>query len=133
MGGGKVFSAGPQGDWSRECTRNRLISAVNLQNWAVFYTRRDARKANDFITTMQRETGNMGINCKPPIRQELSNDKIETLLQELRRNINPQVLLFLRRLFIDFRIVIDMFTVRRRVLIEQFSFCLCVYLPVYYM
>jgi len=91
MGGNREFSAGNQADWSRDACRNTLLQPVNLINWGVFFTRRDAAKANDFIKHMQTETRNMGINCQPPFRKELANEKIETLVQELRSSINPEV------------------------------------------
>ena len=89
--GQKEFSSGPQADWSREATRNQLISPVNLVNWGIFFTRRDAAKANDFVKHMQTETKNMGISCQVPFRKELVNEKIETLVQELRSSINDRV------------------------------------------
>ncbi|KAK3795239.1 hypothetical protein RRG08_056298 [Elysia crispata] len=91
MMGQKEFSAGPQSDWSREATRNQLVSPVNLVNWGIFFTRRDASKANDFVKHMQTETKNMGISCQVPFRKELMNDRIETLVQELRNSINDKV------------------------------------------
>lgn len=91
MMGQKEFTGGPQADWSREATRGQLISPVNLVNWGIFFTRRDAAKANDFIKHMQSETKNMGISCQVPFRKELHNEKIETLVQELRNSINERV------------------------------------------
>ncbi len=89
--GNKDFSAGPQADWSREATRNTLISPVDLRNWGIFYTRKDSNKASDFIRHMQSETRNMGINCQAPFRKELTNERIETLVQELRKSIDENV------------------------------------------
>ena len=89
--GRKEFSAGNNADWSRDATRNELLSAVNLHNWGIFFTRRDASKANDFIRHMMSETRNMGMNCQPPFRKELGSEKIETLVHELRNSIDDQV------------------------------------------
>lgn len=89
--GKKEFTGGPQADWSREACRNELLSTVNLLNWGIFYTRRDAAKTNDFIKHLQAEAKNMGISCNVPFRRELSTEKIETLVQELRNSINESV------------------------------------------
>ena len=56
MGNNREFSAGNQADWSRDACRTPLLQPVNLINWGVFFTRRDAAKANDFIRHMQTET-----------------------------------------------------------------------------
>uniref|UniRef100_A0A2C9L950 Uncharacterized protein n=1 Tax=Biomphalaria glabrata TaxID=6526 RepID=A0A2C9L950_BIOGL len=89
--GNKEFMAGPQCDWSRDVCRNELVSAVSLMNWGVFYIRKDAPRVNDFIRCLQNEAKNMGINCLVPFRKELVNEKIETLVQELRNSINSKV------------------------------------------
>lgn len=91
MGRGKKFPAGPQADWSREISRSELICPVNLLNWGLFYTRKDAGRANDFARVMLSETRNLGISCQTPFRRELVNEKIDTLVQELRSSINDQV------------------------------------------
>ncbi|BFZ03166.1 hypothetical protein BsWGS_06204 [Bradybaena similaris] len=87
----KDFPAGPQADWSREITRNELICPVNLLNWGLFHTRKDAGRANDFVRVMLSETRNLGISCQPPFRRELRDEKIDTLVQELRNSITDQV------------------------------------------
>ncbi|CAG5115063.1 unnamed protein product [Candidula unifasciata] len=89
--GRKGFPAGPQADWSREIGRNELICPVNLVNWGLFYTRKDSGRANDFARLMLSETRNLGISCQAPFRRELVNEKIDTLVQELRHSINDRV------------------------------------------
>nr|QOW64977.1 hypothetical protein [Lymnaea stagnalis] len=89
--GKREFTAGPQADWSREACRNELISSVSLLNWGIFFTRKDAVRANDFIKHLQSEAKNMGMSCNVPFRRELVNEKIDTLIQELRNSINERV------------------------------------------
>lgn len=87
---GKV-SAGPNADWGQATGRQQVITAVPLRTWVVLYTRRDQSKANDFITWMLKLCPQMGIDCSPPIRFELRDDRVETYIRALREQINPKI------------------------------------------
>ncbi len=86
----KVMS-GHQADWSRAATNEHVITAVPLKTWVVMYTKRDHSKAIDFIDTMLKVAGTMGIDCSQPTRFELKDDRVETYIRALRENINPRV------------------------------------------
>ncbi|KAH3863467.1 hypothetical protein DPMN_026456, partial [Dreissena polymorpha] len=86
----KVMS-GHQADWSRAATNEHVITAVPLKTWVVMYTKRDHSKAIDFIDTMLKVAGTMGIDCSQPTRFELKDDRVETYIRALRENINPRL------------------------------------------
>jgi hypothetical protein len=83
--------AGPQADWSRDATRSKVLTAVDLRNWVVFFVKRDMSKATEFINTMQTVCKQMGIQCNKPKFCELGDDRVDTLSRYLRDNINPSV------------------------------------------
>ena len=54
-------------DWSRETRGSALHSTVPISNWLVVLTNRDRGAiGNDFVSTMQRVLGPMGITCSAP-------------------------------------------------------------------
>lgn len=83
--------AGPQADWGRDVTRKTVITAVDLRNWIVLYTKRDSGKVQEYINMMSKVCPQMGIQCSPPTRFELRDDRTETFVRSLRDNINPTV------------------------------------------
>nr|ASW22511.1 piwi2 [Nematostella vectensis] len=89
--GNTTGSAGDQADWGRDATREKVISAVNLNNWMVFFTQRDSGKANDFVQTMNKCAPAMGIQVNQPKMNQLRDDRTETYLRSIRENLHPQV------------------------------------------
>lgn len=91
FGGNFTCMAGPQADWGRDATRNKVLTAVDLRNWTVLFSKRDAGKASEFINMMQTCCRQMGIQCNKPTCCELHDDRVDTLSRSLRDNINPSV------------------------------------------
>nr|XP_022317079.1 piwi-like protein 1 [Crassostrea virginica] len=91
FGNNYTCMAGPQADWSRDATRNKVLTAVDLKNWTVIFVKRDAGKASEFINSMQQCCRQMGIQCNKPTCCELHDDRVDTLSRSLRDNINPSV------------------------------------------
>ncbi|KAK6165172.1 hypothetical protein SNE40_023615 [Patella caerulea] len=90
-----LFKHGPaQGvrdaDWSRACTDNKVLVAVELKNWVVMTTDRDVTKAVGFIDCMSQVCPKMGIRIQPPQKCKLNDDKTETFVRTLREVITPQ-------------------------------------------
>ncbi|XP_071952418.1 piwi-like protein 1 [Antedon mediterranea] len=78
-------------DWGREVCREKVISAVDLTDWVVVFTRRDAQKTTDYIQMMFQVTRQMGINISDPVRLELQDDRTESYLRVIRDAINPRL------------------------------------------
>lgn len=89
--GSRTVQAGENADWGGATSRERVITAVPLRNWVVLYTKRDQSKANDYITWMMKLCPQMGIDCSPPTRFELRDDRVETYVRALREHINPKI------------------------------------------
>ena len=53
-------------DWGREMRGMTLLTVVDLREWAVLFTDRDAPKAQDFVQTMSKVGPGMGINVSDP-------------------------------------------------------------------
>eukprot|EP00795_Rhopilema_esculentum_P012740 gene12740-3467_t len=89
--GSTSFTANREADWGREATRENVISAVNLNNWIVIYTKRDEAKAMDFCNTMGKVAPAMGIQVSQPMNVHLKDERTETYLKAIRDNLNPKV------------------------------------------
>lgn len=90
FGSGKV-GVGPQFDWGQACSREKVITAVPLRTWVVLYTKRDLYKVTRYIEMMLKTCPQMGIECSPPTRFELRDDRVETYIRALREHINPKL------------------------------------------
>lgn len=53
-------------DWSKEMRGVPLISAMPLESWLLFYTRRNADVAHSLLQTLHKAAGPMGIRMQKP-------------------------------------------------------------------
>lgn len=51
-------------DWSKEMRGLPLISSMPLENWLLFYTRRNADIAQSLLQTLNKVSGPMGIRVQ---------------------------------------------------------------------
>lgn len=84
----KSFSAGRNADFNRHATNNELLEVVPLRNWLVIHTRNDSRVAKAFIDCMERNSRPMGITVMKPRVKVLDDDRTETYIQNLRKELN---------------------------------------------
>ncbi|XP_028415241.1 piwi-like protein 1 [Dendronephthya gigantea] len=90
--GGKTYNYKPaEAEWSREMRGMPLRSTVPLDTWMVLFTTRDSGIAHDFLQTLQRVCGPMGINVSKPMMCELRDDKTETYLRTMQEKMTDSV------------------------------------------
>lgn len=51
-------------DWTREMRGVSLISAPSLDNWLVFYTRRNGNEAQSLLQNLHKVSGPLGIRIQ---------------------------------------------------------------------
>lgn len=90
FGKNKTFSAGRNADFGRHATNNELLEVVHLRNWLVIHTRNDGRAAKAFIDNMERNSRPMGITVMKPRTLILDDDRTETYIQMLRKQLNSE-------------------------------------------
>jgi aubergine-like protein len=56
-----------EAEWSREMRGAELKSTVPLDTWMILFTSRDSGIAQDFLQTLQRVCGPMGIQVSKPM------------------------------------------------------------------
>ncbi|CAK8693256.1 unnamed protein product [Clavelina lepadiformis] len=91
VGRQQVFSCAPNADFTKEVTRSPVIRAVNIQNWLLFFTRRDANKAKQFYQKMIEVSGKFGMRLGQPQFVELNDDRSTTYKEAISSSINPHV------------------------------------------
>ena len=91
FGKGKSASAGHQADWGRDMSRNKVIAAVNVENWIIFYVRTNGPDVLNFLQEVMQTGPQLGIKMAMPTQIALSDDKTETLIREMRKAVNPKV------------------------------------------
>ncbi|MCJ8735396.1 hypothetical protein PDJAM_G00246210 [Pangasius djambal] len=77
-------------DWSKEMRGLPLISSMPLENWLMFYTRRNADVAHSLLQTLNKVTGPMGIRMQRAGMIEY-DDRQEALLRALQQNVGQHV------------------------------------------
>ena len=91
VGNNTKFSSGPTADFSREVGRAPVLSAVDLQNWLLFFTKRDAAKARSFFSKLFEVCGKLGMRVMQPQFVELYDDRSTTYKEAIATAINNQV------------------------------------------
>ena len=71
-------------DWSKETRGKQLIDAKQLEKWAVICTQRDQNTGSDFVETLKRVCGPMGMNVANPNVTMLQNDQARTYYQAIK-------------------------------------------------
>ncbi|XP_041792667.1 piwi-like protein 1 [Chelmon rostratus] len=74
--------------WSKEMRGLPLISSPPLNNWLVFFTRRNSSEAQSFLQALVKVSGPLGIKLQRPGMVEYE-DRQESLLRALQHNIDP--------------------------------------------
>lgn len=87
FGKNRQILAGAQADFDRAATSNQVLEAIDLQTWLVVYTDRDRNAAKNFIELMLKIAGPMGISVSQPLIAVLNNDRTETYVQALRKQL----------------------------------------------
>jgi len=79
-----------EADWSREMRGNTLITTVDLRSVVVISTRRDADKANDFVTTLGKVGPPMGIGVDRRAFDmiTLDNDRTDNFIKSIMSKVN---------------------------------------------
>uniref|UniRef100_A0A3Q3VLJ3 Piwi-like protein 1 n=1 Tax=Mola mola TaxID=94237 RepID=A0A3Q3VLJ3_MOLML len=75
-------------DWSREMRGLSLTCAPPLDNWLVFYSRRNGSEAQSLMQTLHKVSGPLGIRIQRPAMIEFE-DYQDKLLKSLQRNVGP--------------------------------------------
>lgn len=83
--------ANMEADWSRECLKEHVISAVSLLDWAVLFVKKDQGKATDFVNMLSKVCPPIGMEVQEPKMVEVVNDRTESYLRALRELIAPRL------------------------------------------
>ncbi|XP_030629502.1 piwi-like protein 1 isoform X2 [Chanos chanos] len=87
--GARTFEYDPwAADWSKEMRGIPVISGLPLQNWLMFFTRRNGDAAHSLLQTLHRVAGPMGIRMQRAVMIEYE-DRQESLLRALQQNVRP--------------------------------------------
>ncbi|KAI2661512.1 Piwi-like protein 1 [Labeo rohita] len=85
--GGRAYEYNPwTADWTKEMRGLPLISCMSLDNWLMFYTRRNADVAQSLLQTLNKVSGPMGIRMQRAVMIEYE-DRQESLLRALQQNV----------------------------------------------
>ncbi|CAK1555842.1 unnamed protein product [Leptosia nina] len=83
----------PNAEWNNEATKNSVMIAVDIHNWAVLYTDKDKNATMNFVDTVMRCCKPMGITIQKPQMVRLASDRTDAYVTALRSVIQskPQV------------------------------------------
>jgi len=82
-------------DWSRAASTKPCLTPVNLERWAVIFTKKDRSVVERFCKTMQQQAPKMGIQIRNPAIKEVENDRTDTFLKAISEVVTPTTQLVL--------------------------------------
>lgn len=85
------FPSGPQCDWNRDVTRKPVLSAVDIKNWLIVFTRNNYKQAEKFVEAVFSCSKQMGISVNPPNTVELSDDRSDTYVREIKSRLDKHI------------------------------------------
>ncbi len=88
---GKKTIIAEKGDFNKHCCNNQLFKVIDLTNWLVIHTKRDAKCAQNFIDIMKTIAAPMGLKVNAPNVEVLNDDKNEQYVQLLRKVVNSSL------------------------------------------
>ncbi|XP_036382655.1 piwi-like protein 1 isoform X2 [Megalops cyprinoides] len=87
--GQRTFEYNPwAADWSKEMRGLPLIRSLPLENWLMFYTRRNGDMAQSLLQTLGRVSQPLGIRMQRAVMIEYE-DRQDSLLRALQHNVGP--------------------------------------------
>ncbi|XP_034006787.1 piwi-like protein 2 isoform X2 [Trematomus bernacchii] len=84
------FTCGSDVSWSREICRDRSISSIPLNTWAIFYPRRCAEQAEELVSVFNKVAGPIGVRLARPIHVELKDDRVETYIKSIHSQLTSE-------------------------------------------
>ncbi|XP_076285684.1 argonaute 3 [Lasioglossum baleicum] len=78
-------------DWGSAVSRNPMLRSPDLNQWCVLHCQRDSRCTQEFVEMFKKVSRAMGMMAREPRTICLRDDRTETYIQELRRNIQHNI------------------------------------------
>lgn len=85
---GKTAGVGPQADFNRHLMNNEVLEAIDIQNWLLVYVSNDKIYAGYLEDNLKKVMGATGVRVSPPRRIVLENDRTETYISAIRKELN---------------------------------------------
>ncbi|XP_071945006.1 piwi-like protein 1 [Antedon mediterranea] len=77
-------------DWSRETRGKPVQTAVNLDDWLVIFSPRDKANTQDFVQTLIRVCGPIGMRVNQPALIALNGDRTENYIQAIKEKMTQR-------------------------------------------
>lgn len=87
FGRDKEFGAGAQADFSRHATNNEVLEPIAMTTWLLMYVDKDSIQAKAFEDNMLKVCGPTGIRVSSPRHVQLKNDRTETYIASIRKEL----------------------------------------------
>ena len=78
-------------DWGRDATNNHMITAVDLEHWAIIFVSKNRNNAQDFTSSMMQIGPQLGMRVAQPIIHQIDNDRTDAYITALKKLINPEL------------------------------------------
>lgn len=87
FGRSRELGVGPQADFSRHATSNEVLDPINLQKWLLVYVKTNKSEADAFESTLLKVSAPSGIRVVPSRRVMIENDRTETFISSIRKEL----------------------------------------------
>ena len=73
FGSGYRETVGPKGDWGRAATTRKVLTAVDLNKWAIVFPSELEKDAKKFCIALQQQGPKLGIKVRGLLQQSFTN------------------------------------------------------------
>ncbi|KAH8338660.1 hypothetical protein KR074_012446 [Drosophila pseudoananassae] len=84
------FSAGKNAEFSKHAVNNEMFKIIHLRKWILIHLRNDFRAANNLLDNIKLCSKTLGMNVSKPTIVSIDQDRIDSYVQSLRRNITTE-------------------------------------------
>ncbi|KAL9919505.1 protein argonaute-3-like [Glossina fuscipes fuscipes] len=86
----KIVPVGPKADFSKCLVNNTILEAIAIENWLLIHCEKDSKAALSFCEHIRVDTNSFGLTVERPQIVVISNDRIESYINALRKSIKKE-------------------------------------------
>ncbi|XP_064551411.1 protein argonaute-3 isoform X2 [Drosophila montana] len=86
----QCISAGHKAEFSKDAISNEMLEVKHIKSWILIHQKSDVRSAKTFLHNIERCCEAFGMSICKPIIISLEQDRVDTYVDALRRNICTQ-------------------------------------------
>lgn len=80
-------------DWTKPCSNEEVVKAIDIKNWLIVYPANKESIVERFALLAMDCSKRIGIKLNMPITVPLKDDRADTYYNEIKKNLNEEVII----------------------------------------